>query len=333
MLSVGNIPNYRNWWLPMIYSLMTYDCKRHFNVGDYIQSLAARQFLPRVDQYINREKLNEYSGPETKLIMNGWFMHHPENWPPSPNIIPLFISFHLKPTHANSILNEQGIAYLRKHKIGCRDLSTLNLLKAKSIDAFFSNCLTLTLGNSYRNRPEQDIYFVDVLYKFPIAQKVFRSFNRFRKSVKNREIFRLGQRKNLLRRMFGDKIVELAKDITHLYPAEQYATGDLRFGLAEDLLKRYQKARLVVTSRIHCALPCLAMGTKVILVDDFSNRCKLEGISRLFNTIQISGEEFTANFDLDTLRNTIHIHNKTHHLEYVKLLNQKCKNFINNNET
>lgn len=318
----------------MIYSLITYDYKSHFNVGDYIQSLAARQFLPRVDQYINREKLNEYSGPETKLIMNGWFMYDPENWPPSPNIIPLFISFHLNQTHAERILNEEGIVYLRKHEIGCRDYSTLNLLKAKGIDAFFSSCLTLTLGNSYRNSLGEDIYFVDVLFKSPTPQKVFRSFNSFRKSVQRHEIFRLRQRKKLLRKLFGDKIIELAKDIAHRYPAAQYATEDSRFALAEDLLKRYENARLVVTSRIHCALPCLAMGTPVIFVDggfdNSSDRWRFEGISRLFNTIQISGKKITSNFDLETVRNTIHIYNKTHHLECLKLLNQHCKNFVNN---
>jgi len=320
----------------MIYSLMTYDCKKHFNVGDYIQSLAARQFLPRVDQYINREKLNEYYGPETKLIMNGWFMLHPENWPPSPNINPLFISFHLNQTHAERILSKQGIAYLRRYKIGCRDHSTLNLLKAKGIDVFFSSCLTLTLGNSYRNSPGEDIYFVDVLFKFPTPQKVFRSFNSFLKSVQRHEISRFGQRKKLLRKLFGNKIVEVAKDITHHYSADQYATEDSRFELAEDLLKRYQKARLVVTSRIHCALPCLAMGTPVIFVDgcfdNSSDRWRLEGISSLFNIIQISGQKITANFDYETVRNTAQIHNKTHHLEYIELLNQHCKKFINNIE-
>lgn len=319
----------------MIYSLMTYDCKKHFNVGDYIQSLAARQFLPKVDQYINREKLSEYRGQETKMIMNGWFMLHPENWPPSPKINPLFVSFHLNQAYAEKLLNEQGVAYLRKYKVGCRDHSTLNLLKAKDIDVFLSGCLTLTLGNSYKNSSGEDIYFVDVLFKFPTLQKIFRSFRNFRKSLKTCEIFQLGRRRKLLGELFGEKIVKAAKNITHDYPADKYATEDSRFELAADLLKRYQEAKLVVTSRIHCALPCLAMGTPVIFIDggfgSSSDRCRIEDMNKLFNTIYISGEKITANFDYEAVKNTAPIHNKNHHLEHIELLNQHCKKFINDN--
>jgi polysaccharide pyruvyl transferase WcaK-like protein len=39
-----------------------------------------------------------------------------------------------------------------------------------------------------------------------------------------------------------------------------------RFQRAEALLERYARARLVITSRLHGALPCLALGTPVIFV-------------------------------------------------------------------
>ena len=35
----------------------------------------------------------------------------------------------------------------------------------------------------------------------------------------------------------------------------------------ENLLERYKKAKVVFTSLIHCALPCIAMGTPVVFVD------------------------------------------------------------------
>ena len=60
----------------MKYGLLKYDeNKRFFNVGDNIQSLAAKQFLPKVDEFLNREKLGEYKCEKTKLIMNVkvWF--------------------------------------------------------------------------------------------------------------------------------------------------------------------------------------------------------------------------------------------------------------------
>jgi len=66
------------------YGLLTY---RMENIGDEIQSIAARQFLPRVDVYVERDSLNKVvSDEKIKLIMNGWFTHKPENWPPPPLI-------------------------------------------------------------------------------------------------------------------------------------------------------------------------------------------------------------------------------------------------------
>ena len=59
------------------YGLLTY---RTENIGDEIQSIAARQFLPRVDVYVERDSLNNVvSDEKIKLIMNGWFTHKPEN--------------------------------------------------------------------------------------------------------------------------------------------------------------------------------------------------------------------------------------------------------------
>ena len=79
----------------MKYSLLSVSNGPVLNVGDYVQALAASQYLPSIDGFINREKLPFYDGETCKIIMNGWFMHHPENWHPSDKIQPLFVSFHL----------------------------------------------------------------------------------------------------------------------------------------------------------------------------------------------------------------------------------------------
>ncbi len=50
-----------------------------FNIGDYIQSLAAKQFFHKIDVLIDRENLDKYTGEKVKIILNGWFMHSPEN--------------------------------------------------------------------------------------------------------------------------------------------------------------------------------------------------------------------------------------------------------------
>jgi len=79
----------------MKFGLLTYIEDKHVcNVGDYIQSLAAKQFL-QVDLLLNRERLGEYDGEEVKLIMNGWFTHNIHHWVPNDSINPLFVSFHI----------------------------------------------------------------------------------------------------------------------------------------------------------------------------------------------------------------------------------------------
>jgi len=136
----------------MQYGLMTVEPpKQFFNAGDYIQGLAARQFLPEVDSFINRERLPAFSGPPTKMIMNGWYMHRPQNWPPSADTIPLFVSFHLTPKTADSFLDDAHVAYLEQYRVGARDHATLERFQAKGIDAYLSGCLILTLGHTYQH--------------------------------------------------------------------------------------------------------------------------------------------------------------------------------------
>ena len=140
---------------------------KSINIGDYIQVLAASQFIPTNTGFIQREYLKQYSGPEAKVIMNGWYMHHPENWPPSNLIHPLFVAFHINILAKEQLLSEDSVNYLKKHTpIGCRDLDTLALLKSKKIDSYFSGCLTLTLGLKYKSvKKEDNIYIVDPYIK------------------------------------------------------------------------------------------------------------------------------------------------------------------------
>ena len=65
----------------MKYGLFEYTTE---NIGDEIQSIAARRFLPSVDYYFNRDSIDDTDtgADEVKLIMNGWYTHKPENFPP-----------------------------------------------------------------------------------------------------------------------------------------------------------------------------------------------------------------------------------------------------------
>jgi len=249
----------------MRYGLLTY--KESNNLGDEIQSIAARQFLPEIDEFLDRDYLNSYKAQEQiKLILNGWFMSRPENWPPSDSIIPLFISFHL--SHAKGsdrlLIDPKLKKYYDKHSpIGCRDLKTVRLLKSIGVNAYHSYCLTLTLPP--RNVAKtSDILFVDPFYKLP-------------ETIRKKYIDQLvpdSQKENIV---YIDQMNDKISDVNK------------RYEIAESMLDRYAGAKLVFTSRIHCALPCLALGTPVYFLDSgfygSAMRDRFDGILDLMNVL------------------------------------------------
>lgn len=114
------------------------------NIGDDIQTLAAINFLKKkgITEYtfIDREKLSDYDGVPVKLVMNGWYMHNINKFPPSDKITPIFISVHIN----NEVLISNNVNYFKKYEpIGCRDEATVILFKKYGIDSYFTGCLTL----------------------------------------------------------------------------------------------------------------------------------------------------------------------------------------------
>ncbi len=322
----------------MKYGLLTYDeNRRFFNVGDNIQSLAAKQFLPQVDTFLNRERLGEYQGEQIQLIMNGWFTHNIHNWVPSENIDPIFVSFHMNNTAAPFMLSEKGIAYLKKHEpIGCRDQFTADTLKSKGIDAHFTGCLTLTL-DSYKVDDSQrgdDIYIVDPLYSYPRPEKIFYNTKLTIKNILNGSAFQLGKKNKHLKNFISKDVLDVAEFINQEPPSNQFS-DEQKFEMAEALLNKYARAKLVITSRIHCALPCLALGTPVIFVngfDSFVDSCRFDGILELFNRIDVNSKtgEFTANFPLENKINldTV-VKNLEKHHDLANALKEKVTSKLN----
>lgn len=323
----------------MKHGLLTYDeNKKFFNIGDYIQSLAAKQFLPKMDEFVNREKLGEYRGEKLKIILNGWFTHNIHNWVPSDDIEPLFISFHINNTAVPFMLNEKGVNYLKKYEpIGCRDNFTVSLLKEKGIDAYYSGCLTLTLDTYRVNDEEREdiIYIVDPLYGYTTWRKVTFSYKSFIKSILNGKITETGKREKHLKKIISKELLETAVFINQEPPANKY-THEEKFQMAEELLQKYAKAKLVITSRIHCALPCLALGTPVIFIngfDSFVDSCRFDGILNLFNRIDIDTKtgNWISNFDLKgKITNKTTVRNSDEYYALATEMKTKCVKFIDN---
>lgn len=280
------------------------------NIGDYIQALAAKQFIGQEDILIEREKLKQYSGEPVKMIMNGWYMCEPMNWPPSDKIIPLYIAFHINKLAQDRMLKPDSIEYLKHYEpIGCRDANTVNLLKEKGIDAYFSGCLTLTLGNTYASTSKENtIYFVDpyinvsrqnllsmmsalfyLITHYFSCKKLMKKFHKYKRRSGMWIVAAAFHR--VYSKYFSDDILYNAEFINQESPeiGKLYPTQEDKFKRAEELLNKYAKAKCVITSRIHCALPCLSLGTPVIYVEKKTqseiSKCRLGGLRELFNVI------------------------------------------------
>jgi hypothetical protein len=323
------------------------------NIGDYIQSLAAKQFLPPDGEmiYVHREKLDEYNGDPIRVIMNGWFTHHPEHWPPSKSIKPLFVAFHINSTAKDKLLQPNGVMYLKQFEpIGCRDMETMRLLQAHNISAYYSGCLTLTLGKSYTSEEKDGaIYFADPIYpKNGSFAKLIKALPSLllKRNIISHIISEAGYGHSIsawvraatfyrsYSKMFSDELMHKAKFSRHIIPESEFANEDAKFNTAENFLNKYSRAKIVVTNRIHCALPCIGMGTPVIYLNDLSqseaSSCRLEGLLQFFNvvdydngTLRSKSDQIHGKIKSDTI-----IRNKENHKAYVDSLIRNCEQFV-----
>jgi hypothetical protein len=154
------------------------------------------------------------------------------------------------------------------------------------------------------------------------------------RSIQNGNILKLGKRKKHISNFIDADLLKKAIYVNQ-EPAANTYTNEEKFAMAEDLLHKYAKAKLVITSRIHCALPCLAMGTPVIFIngfDSFVDSCRFDGILDLFNRIDINAKtgEFTANFPLSgKITKDLQLKNLEKHHDIANHLKAECTRFIN----
>jgi hypothetical protein len=217
------------------------------NIGDDIQSIAVKRFLPDHSIPIDREFIHEFfHDSKVNAIISGWFMHQKggfwealqpppeESWPPSLSIDPFFISIHMTGSFLPTVFSQKNIDYLKEHgPIGARDLFTFNELQKRGIPSYFSGCLTLTLENPFTERNDI-IYLVDL----------------------NPELI------NYIKSKVSSPVVV----ITHGKPLLRLLSPKHRLKYAEYILDLYRKAKCVVTTRLHAAMPCLAFQTPMLMI-------------------------------------------------------------------
>ena len=270
------------------------------NLGDFIQSIAATQWVQhQAPVSLDRDQLHVYQGDKVKLVMNGWFMEKPAHWPPSENIDPLFISFHLNPTAEKGMLTAAGVAYFKKHQpIGCRDLHTQKVLKEHGIETYFSACLTLSLQRKNfvdtaqkrkgvlvispmeRLLPQQEMEIKQGLRGF-----VLKGIQTIKQPFKNKKYKKaFAHLENYLK-----QIKEEVTYSTQLMNPDKHSEAE-RMSAALEQLQKIASVRLVITSRIHSALPAVAFGTPVLFLSDGlehpNQKSRLEGMESFFRILK-----------------------------------------------
>jgi hypothetical protein len=238
------------------------------NLGDHIQLIAANRLLKRIgiepdclvdrdDEIASADALNHGSEP-VGILLNGWFKTNPAEWPPHPRLVPIYLGFHIRLFQSPSLVSEAALQHYRQYApIGCRDLYTQSLLQHHGVDAFHSNCLSLTLPRRLEHPRRQT------------------------------EVFVVSRDERL-----QDYIPPQLQPYTFV---KQYSgSSDFEDNMqhAEALLHMYRtRARLIVTTLLHCALAAIAMGIPVVVFypinPDQQHRSDRERFSSLERLIRV----------------------------------------------
>lgn len=265
--------------------------------------------------FVDRDGLSGFRNEfKCKLIANGWYYLFDGCHQWSDCLEPLLTSVHINNTdNANEFHNvlDKLKAASQKSPIGCRDFATQRFLQSNGIACFFSSCLTTTLQRKdYSDgRDRSGVIFSDCSNDF--YSKIF-PIDRF--INKNRAINRINA---LLRNYYAQEAISY---VTH--ECQLSVPHREIFELAKALLQRYANAKLVITSRIHAALPCLGLGTPVILVCPYDQQ-RFEGLAELLNYIWTDGGKYSISIDREGK-----VLNKADYKIYSDNLRKQCLSFM-----
>lgn len=186
----------------------------------------------------------------TWLIAYGWFMWprfgREFDFPFNPSLRPLFISFHC---NTPELLTPEAEKYLRRYSpVGCRDWNTVDLLLSRGIPAFFSGCVTTTMGNIARRSLTAEqaqglpLAFVDLNPDDAQSEVGIQSATMVDSDALGRDF---------------------ASNLT------------VTLALLDSFRDSY---RALATSRLHCYLPSRAMGTTVSFTPPDPDDIRFEGL-------------------------------------------------------
>ncbi|GBF93891.1 hypothetical protein Rsub_06890 [Raphidocelis subcapitata] len=241
------LPHFGAMWLDMRSRYLASVGNPAVNLGDEVQGIAAAQWLPYVDAHVERDDLalslpgsaGAVTDGQITMFANAWYGTVNMTWPPSPRINPIMLAIHVEPKVLPLFSSPASVAYLKAHSpVGARDTATLEFFQSLGVETFLSRCMTLTMQPVVaKPKTNCPVVIVDV---HPTALQFLPS--------------------------------DVARKACHVSPKFfDHGTGErldglARYGHAFSLLEEYASAGVLVTSRLHAALPALAMGVPVVLI-------------------------------------------------------------------
>lgn len=234
------------------------------NIGDDFQSFAVEQIIGHRTEKVARDAIYAHRSP-VRLVGNCWyFVTRPGHtawarvtgrslFPPPACIDPLYIGVSIGKRAQRSMLTPESVKHFKQHgPVGCRDLHTYNLLQGLGVDVWFSGCPTMSMENVWGPRTN-DVYIVDI--DEPIQDRSgLRGFTA-KKTTKIHPDYRS---------TLPEEICQQATEISHFTRVGD--DQERRYEMVQDLIRKYATAKLVITSRLHVALPCAAFGTPCVML-------------------------------------------------------------------
>ncbi len=212
---------------------------REFSIGDVLECLAIRNLYQSIgvdeDDLIicSLHDLNTYQGEYCVLPINVYSL----NIDYSKRILPVFLGLALGGLGVNKSFMENMDLLRRFSPVGCRDERTMRILLEHGIDAYMQGCLVATFP------------------KRPVLET-------------QKKVLLVNPEKGI-EKYIPKELLDNYEFFSHDYyttDEELYKDGGL-YQLGERVIEKYRtEARLVITSKYHAAITCLALGVPVIML-------------------------------------------------------------------
>lgn len=225
----------------MKYGNIIYERKERLTIGDDMQLIAIENLYKEMGVDYNDviripyNSLSSYDGEYVVLPISFpvyGYNHGVSITQFSHKIIPVFLGLSVLTDN----FSEDDISYLRRYEpIGCRDEWTFKNLLKENVQAYLYGCITATYPHRWTREGKKKCFCIDI-------PEGFKSY-------------------------IPDNLIGDCEFISHSFYANELENG--AEDMARELYKMYvDEGKMIITTRLHAALPCIAAGMPVIWLKD-----------------------------------------------------------------